>query len=93
VRESDLAARLGGDEFVVLCPETAGEGLEVLASGLEECLAQHSIRASVGFAQREAGDIAIADVLGRADRSMYDRKRLRSGHAGLQPEAQALAAA
>ncbi len=77
VRESDVPARLGGDEFVVLCPETAGSGLEALASGLERTLAEHSVNASVGFAEREPGDLAATDLLGRADSSMYARKHVR----------------
>jgi diguanylate cyclase (GGDEF)-like protein len=75
VRETDTPARMGGDEFVVICPETAGDGLHTLATGLSKALESHSIAASVGFAQRESGDASPSDVIARADRSMYGHKR------------------
>ena len=82
IRGTDFASRLGGDEFVVLCPETAGRGLQVLADGLEEALLRHRIRASAGFTQREPSDSSPGDLLARADAAMYRRKRESSAHAG-----------
>jgi diguanylate cyclase (GGDEF)-like protein len=74
VRETDVAARLGGDEFVVICPETHGPGLEALADGLRDELAEHSIAASVGFAQREDADAGPSELIARADEAMYRQK-------------------
>jgi diguanylate cyclase (GGDEF)-like protein len=79
IRSDDLAARLGGDEFVVICPETSTEAAQELAHSLEECLAQKSIRSSIGVAEREPEDDGLAEYLvARADASMYRRKQ-RSG--------------
>jgi len=75
VRETDIPARLGGDEFVVICPETGRSGLDTLAQGLTEALESHSIRASIGFAQREPEDLLQADLIARADAAMYEAKR------------------
>jgi diguanylate cyclase (GGDEF)-like protein len=75
IRSADMAARWGGDEFVVLCPETNSEGLKVLARSLEDRLRHAGIASSAGFAEREPGDLGPADVLARADVSMYARKQ------------------
>ena len=66
IRSDDLAARLGGDEFVVICPETSTATAQELARSLEECLAQASIRSSIGVAEREAGGRRPAGVPGRS---------------------------
>ena len=79
VRSDDLAARLGGDEFVVICPETSAQAAQELARSLEETLAEVSIRASIGVAEREAEDDGLPEYLvARADASMY-RCKQRSG--------------
>jgi diguanylate cyclase (GGDEF)-like protein len=75
IRSADLAARWGGDEFVVLCPETNAVGLKVLARSLEDRLKHAGIASSAGYAERESGDLGPADMLARADVSMYARKQ------------------
>jgi diguanylate cyclase (GGDEF)-like protein len=75
IRSTDMPARWGGDEFVVLCPETNGAGLKVLARSLEDRLKHAGITSSAGFAGRESGDLGPADLLARADASMYRRKQ------------------
>jgi diguanylate cyclase (GGDEF)-like protein len=87
IRETDVPGRMGGDEFVVLCPETTGAGLETLAVGLERTLEQHGVQASVGHAQREPVDAQPSELLVRADKSMYERKRHRRSR-GLRPSGQ-----
>jgi diguanylate cyclase (GGDEF)-like protein len=80
IRSDDLAARLGGDEFVVLCPETSTASAQELARSLEECLAQASIRSSIGVAEREQEDDGLPEYLvARADASMYRRKQRSAG--------------
>jgi diguanylate cyclase (GGDEF)-like protein len=90
IRETDMAARLGGDEFVVLCPETYGEGLETLARSLEARLDEASIEASVGSAEREAGDDGPGDLIARADAEMYRRKYVAHGEVASEDEQPAL---
>jgi diguanylate cyclase (GGDEF)-like protein len=75
VRSADMAARWGGDEFVVLCPETTAVGLKVLARSLEDRLKHAGIASSAGYAEREPDDLGPADLLARADVSMYARKQ------------------
>jgi diguanylate cyclase (GGDEF)-like protein len=74
-----MAARLAGDEFVVICPETSTDGLEALASSLEERLRQASIKASIGCGEREAADVDPQDLVERADAAMYRRKQSGGG--------------
>jgi diguanylate cyclase (GGDEF)-like protein len=87
IRTTDMAARLGGDEFVVLCPETDAHGLKVLAESVEKRLhLDADISTSIGFTQREAGDIGPQDLIRRADSEMYRRKQGR----GRRPDETAL---
>jgi diguanylate cyclase (GGDEF)-like protein len=87
VRPGDLVGRLGGDEFVVLlAPGISGDDAHLVASRLVAALATpsdiagRSLRtaASVGMARVEdATAVTRADLIGLADRAMYQAK-----HAG-----------
>lgn len=74
IRVTDMAGRLGGGDFVVICPETTIAGLESLASSLEVRLQEASIRASLGFAEREPTDAAPSDLVTRANAAVCRRK-------------------
>jgi GGDEF domain-containing protein len=87
LRGGDFAARLGGDEFVVVLARTDEHGAAVAARELEQAVGRASINvdgvgvavsASVGIATRRDGETA-AEILARADRLMYARKRRRHG--------------
>jgi diguanylate cyclase (GGDEF)-like protein len=89
VRPGDTVARLGGDEFAVLMPQTGAENGSTRAAALDHQLnrlaarwggLKLNIRGSVGVAAYEPGDGA-EEVLARADRTMYDKKRSRGGRA------------
>ncbi len=78
LRSSDLVARVGGDEFAVILPETGMRGLVGLRETLEARLPEtigHDVGVSVGIAELRTSDTKPSDVLSRADRSMYRRKR------------------
>ncbi len=83
-RESDIIARIGGDEFVVLAVETDSVGPEVLVARLQGCLKTGNARVghlyelslSVGIAHYDPENpCSIDELLARADRAMYEKKR------------------
>jgi diguanylate cyclase (GGDEF)-like protein len=84
-RDSDILARLGGDEFVALALETASQSEEIILKRLDECLKKSNkkesrcdLSMSVGLARFDPHDeITLADLLAKADRAMYERKRER----------------
>jgi diguanylate cyclase (GGDEF)-like protein len=79
VRSTDIVARIGGDEFAVICPETELSGLVDLRKGLESYVTFSDaapVGLSIGVAEIEPRDGEHQDLLDRADRSMYRRKRL-----------------
>jgi diguanylate cyclase (GGDEF)-like protein len=89
VRASDLAARVGGDEFALLLRHCSEADASAKALALEAAIARTSaihggITLSVGAS---AGATMLlphdqpTDVVGRADRAMYARKRARLAEA------------
>jgi diguanylate cyclase (GGDEF)-like protein len=90
VRESDVVARLGGDEFGILLwnvseIHTAAKARE-LVSAVAATVVMHagtavSVGASAGYAVLGSGD-EPKDVISRADRAMYVRRRAARAAAG-----------
>jgi diguanylate cyclase (GGDEF)-like protein/PAS domain S-box-containing protein len=84
IRGDDQIGRIGGDEFVVICRQGHGD---FDASALVDRLANAingdvmfakqriPLRASVGAAVSEQGEIDAEAVLTRADAAMYEAKR------------------
>ena len=79
-RSIDVVCRLGGDEFGVLAAETGPEGARQLAERLGAQLSSARVRASLGVATAEDGDLERAWDL--ADQEMYQHKRSRSQASG-----------
>jgi diguanylate cyclase (GGDEF)-like protein/PAS domain S-box-containing protein len=84
LRETDLVARLGGDEFAVLLPHIDGEGVAVVAKGLERvvhgCCIDVGVdvvhpHASIGFSLIDADSKSAEQALADADTAMYAVKR------------------
>lgn len=88
LRRSDVAARLSGDEFVVLSvgmDDDQRVGLEQrirseLASLRTTRAVGRAVGVSIGWAARPPGsDLALEELMVRADQVMYRDKKLRSG--------------
>ena len=85
LRPGDTAARLGGDEFVVLCEDTSEGQAQVIADRLRAAAAwpfdlpvgRVSISASVGVSTSADPSDDPAELVRRADISMYAVKRAR----------------
>ncbi len=83
-RSSDIIARLGGDEFVLLASVGADESAESLTDRLQQKIdltnAQrnrlYDLSISIGVAHYDPDeDCTIEELMGRADRVMYEEKR------------------
>lgn len=83
-RSSDIIARLGGDEFVLLASVGADESAESLTERLQQKInlanAQrnrpYDLSISIGVAHYDPDEACtIEELMGRADRVMYEEKR------------------
>lgn len=90
VRDCDRVARLGGDEFAVLLTRADRDAGLARAEALERMVnaivlewrgARIPVRASLGY-QAFGADALPRDLLGGADRAMYQAKRLRADVGG-----------
>ena len=82
LRSSDTFARLGGDEFGIILAFTTAENARVVADVLREAVATSnnssnlSVTASFGVAEMLDTDTEIKQLLDRADKNLYEAKRL-----------------
>ena len=83
-RSSDIIARLGGDEFVLLASIGPGESSDSLIARLQEKIAQanaqrhrpYDLSISIGVANFDPEQaLTIEELMGHADRAMYEQKR------------------
>ncbi len=85
VRQSDTLARLGGDEFVILLWNINEHDAQIKAAALEDevdalaiSFEGHTIHAGISAGIAMLGPLdEVGDVLMRADKAMYQRKRAR----------------
>ncbi len=81
VRVSDTVGRLGGDEFALLMPETGGDAATAVIEKLQAALrselavAGHGVTVSVGCVTFSQPPASVQEVIGQADRLMYEAKR------------------
>lgn len=86
VREYDLAARFGGDEFVILMPEATLSDASAVAERIRGAVESIDLKmpdgsavsatVSIGIALFPAHGRTPADMLGAADRAVYQAKAL-----------------
>jgi diguanylate cyclase (GGDEF)-like protein len=79
IRETDTVARLGGDEFALLLPETSGDAALSAATKVRQQLKakvenRWSVSFSMGMVTYLKSPETIDEVIGRADRLMYEVK-------------------
>jgi diguanylate cyclase (GGDEF)-like protein len=85
-RESDVVGRVGGDEFAVFAVLDEGDGATTVGHRLQAAIDQFNAQAvptmklsmSVGIEELpRQSDIPLDELLTRADRAMYEKKRRR----------------
>ena len=85
IRGFDTAIRLGGEEFVMLMPNVDGRSAVIAANRLREMIdvtpfeiddkgQTLKVTMSIGAATGAAGEIALNDLLERADQALYTAK-------------------
>lgn len=84
IRQTDFLGRIGGEEFAVLLPETRLDEGVAAAERIRQAVARIDFRAedgraiplsvSLGVTELEADDVDALQVLGRADKALYDAK-------------------
>jgi diguanylate cyclase (GGDEF)-like protein len=82
-RQADSVGRYGGDEFIIVAPQSTLAGAAQAAERLRLAMEAEHIHArasnllvtlSIGVAASTSDDLAVADVLARADRALYKAK-------------------
>lgn len=87
LRSFDLVARLGGEEFVAILPDVSPHRAYMVAERLRRSICDEpipcgveggtlSITTSAGGTIIEHGGHSIEEILGRADKCLYDAKHL-----------------
>lgn len=85
LRSVDMIARIGGEEFVVVMPDTSGEFAEAVAERLRRRVSETSVthegidqpvtvNVSIGLTMRTSDDKSVNDLIGRADKALYEAK-------------------
>jgi diguanylate cyclase (GGDEF)-like protein len=92
LRATDTGCRFGGDEFAVMAPEADAAAARVLgerirALGESEIGRGLHLTVSVGVASAEPGEsFSPLQILDRADRALYEAKRLGRNRVVLEKE-------
>lgn len=78
-RSSDIVARYGGEEFAILLPLTEASGAMELAERLRKRIESEKrqlsgITVSVGVANSDRNRLSAGELVGQADRALYQSK-------------------
>ncbi|MGB3514597.1 MAG: diguanylate cyclase [Microcoleaceae cyanobacterium] len=85
IRKVDFLGRYGGEEFIAVLPETNAEQALILAERIRELVASSSIdiekeslklTLSIGVTSYHPNDRSIEDMISRADKGVYQAKKL-----------------
>ena len=92
-RSSDVVARLGGEEFAVLLPQTDLEAARQIEQRLRadwntSCVEKlgHFVGFSAGLAVLTPADASLLELLGRADKALYQANTAGRGRAEVNVE-------
>ncbi|HVJ18556.1 MAG TPA: GGDEF domain-containing protein [Polyangiaceae bacterium] len=90
IRSTDIPARIGGDEFAVLLPRCSPSEASIVANRILETVASQRMQlglpvsVSIGIAGVDGTEsMADEDVLGLADKALYDAKASGRGRAAV----------
>jgi two-component system C4-dicarboxylate transport sensor histidine kinase DctB len=84
LRQTDVFARLGGEEFIIALPCTDGEVAQEVAERLRLAVMSTGVTAgnvcihvtiSIGISVHCSTDLALGNMIERADRALYKAKR------------------
>ena len=85
IRDNDLVVRYGGDEFVIVLPNTSFENAKIVANKISSTIESYNklnidnnlfFTISIGMAQYKQSDSEIEDIIIRADKALYQAKKL-----------------
>ena len=85
IRNVDFLGRYGGEEFMLILPETDGEQALILAERIRKLVASSIIETekgnlkltlSIGITSYDPKDRSLEDMISRADRGVYQAKKL-----------------
>jgi diguanylate cyclase len=80
LRDVDVLCRWGGDEFALLLPDCSGSEAEEVLARLGP--ATPSLQSCAAGVATWDGRETVHDLLQRADRTLFEEKRVRPGRAG-----------
>ena len=81
LRRSDYVGRMGGEEFCIFLPDASPASATDIAERIRTTIAAPrpdtgAVTVSIGIASALPGDATVESVVDRADRAVYEAKRL-----------------
>ena len=79
-RDEDILARLGGDEFSIILPGVGEKEVESFCKRVKNCCAEKDVSISLGYAVRKSNQTNLEKIFTKADKKMYEEKRIKKGN-------------